>query len=145
MSVKTKLTEKMKEAMKARDMVALNTIRFLMSEVKKYEIDHGEQDDAGVGKIVLQQVKQVSESIAEYKKAERYDLVAQEEQKLAVLKEFQPIQLSEEEIKKIIRELKGEFKDIQIGPLIGKVKAKVGDSADGSVIAHLVKDEVKTT
>lgn len=144
MSVKTELTDKMKESMKARDMVALNTIRFLMSEIKKYEIDHGEQDDAGVGKIVLQQMKQVNESIAEYKKAGREDLVAQEEQKLAVLKEFQPEQLSEEEIKKTIKELMGESKDVQVGPLIGKVKAKVADAADGSVIARLVQETVKS-
>ena len=82
MSLSKQLIDEMKQAMKDGDKVKLAVVRFLRSEIKNYEIDHGEQDDAGVEKIVAKQVKQVKESIEEYQKAGRNDLVSEEEAKL---------------------------------------------------------------
>jgi len=139
MSLSQQLVNDMKQAMKDRDSVRLGTIRFLRSEIKNFEIDNGEQDDAGVGKIVVKQVKQIRESIEEYKKADREDLVADEEAKLKVLETYLPEQMSDDELKSVVSEVLAGLENPQIGPVIGQVMAKVQGKADGGRVAGLVK------
>ena len=139
MSLNQQLINDMKQAMRDGDKVRLGTIRFLRAEIKNFEIDHGEQDDAGVEKIVAKQVKQVKESISEYKKGGRDDLVSAEEAKLKILEEYLPEQLSDDEIKSIIDEVLSGNDEPQMGPVIGQVMAKVQGKADGGKVAQLVK------
>lgn len=139
MSLSQQLIDEMKQAMKAGDKVKLSVIRFLRSEIKNYEIDHGEQDDAGIEKIVAKQVKQVKESITEYKKAGRDDLVSEEEPKLKILEEYLPEQMSDEELQVVIDEVLSTMDNPEIGPAIGKVMGKVQGKADGSKVSALVR------
>jgi len=139
MSLSQQLIDDMKQAMKAGDKVKLSVIRFLRSEIKNYEIDHGEQDDAGIEKIVAKQVKQVKESITEYKKAGRDDLVSEEEPKLKILEEYLPEQMSDEELQVVIDEVLSTMDNPEIGPAIGKVMGKVQGKADGSKVSALVR------
>ena len=139
MSLSQQLIDDMKQAMKAGDKVKLSVIRFLRSEIKNYEIDHGEQDDAGIEKIVAKQVKQVKESITEYKKAGRDDLVSEEEPKLKILEEYLPEQMSDEELQVVIDEVLSTMDNPEIGPAIGQVMGKVQGKADGSKVSALVR------
>lgn len=139
MSLKQQLTEEMKQAMRDRNSLKLNTIRFLLSEIKNVEIDDGEQDDAGVQKIVMRQIKAIKDAVEDFKKAGRTEIVDEEMQKVAVLEAFLPAQLSDEELLKIAQEVKAETGIDQMGQLIGAVKAKVGDAADGKRVADAVK------
>jgi len=139
MSFSQQLIDDMKQAMKAGDKVKLSVIRFLRSEIKNYEIDHGEQDDAGIEKIVAKQVKQVKESIAEYQKAGRDDLVSEEEPKLKILEEYLPEQMSDEELQVVIDEVLSTMDNPEIGPAIGQVMGKVQGKADGSKVSALVR------
>lgn len=139
MSFSQQLIDDMKQAMKAGDKVKLSVIRFLRSEIKNYEIDHGEQDDAGIEKIVAKQVKQVKESITEYKKAGRDDLVSEEEPKLKILEEYLPEQMSDEELQVVIDEVLSTMDNPEIGPAIGQVMGKVQGKADGSKVSALVR------
>ncbi len=139
MSLSQQLIDEMKQAMKAGDKVKLSVIRFLRSEIKNYEIDHGEQDDAGIEKIVAKQVKQVKESITEYKKAGRDDLVSEEEPKLKILEEYLPEQMSDEELQVVIDEVLSTMDNPEIGPAIGQVMGKVQGKADGSKVSALVR------
>lgn len=140
MSLAKQLIEDMKQAMKDRDKVKLGAIRFLRSQIKNYEIDHGEQDSAGVEKLIAKEVKQIKESITEYQKAGRDDLVEEEKAKLAVLEAYLPEQLSEEKIKEIVKEVIDGQENPQMGPVIGQVMAKVGTRADGGSVSALVKE-----
>lgn len=139
MSLGQKLIDDMKQAMKGGDKVRLSVIRFLRSAIKNFEIDHGEQDDAGIEKIVAKQVKQIKESIEEYQKANRDDLVSEEKAKLKVLEEYLPEQMSDEEILTIINEVLKGVENPQIGPIIGQVMGKVQSKADGNKVSQLVR------
>ena len=128
--------------MKDGDKVKLAVVRFLRSEIKNYEIDHGEQDDVGVEKIVAKQVKQVKESIEEYQKAGRSDLVSEEEAKLKFLEEYLPEQMSDEEIQVVIDEVLQGVDSPQMGPVIGQVMGKVQGKADGNKVSQLVRQSL---
>ncbi len=140
MSLKKQLIEEMKKAMKSGDKVRLGVVRMLRSQIKNVEINEGELDDAGVQKVVKQQVKQWKDALQDYVEAGREDLVEETEAKLAILQEYMPEQLSEEKIKEIITEVKQTSGVTEVGPLIGQVMAKVGDKADGSLVAKLVRE-----
>lgn len=143
MSLRTQLTEDMKQSMRDRNMIKLNSIRFLLSELKNFEIDNGEQDDAGIQKIIAKTVKQMEESVAEYQKAGREELVAEEQQKIDALKGYLPQQLSDEELASIVKSVMAEMPNPNMGQVISAVKAKVGGQADGGRIASLVKQHLQ--
>ena len=138
MSLQDQLFEEMKQAMKAHDQLKLDVIRLLRAKIKNVEIDRGEQDDAGVQKIVQQMIKQWKDAIIDYKKGNRDDLVQEAEAKVKLLTVYLPAQLSDDELKKIIEEVKTTTGLDQVGPLIGQVKQQVGNQADGRRVAQLV-------
>jgi uncharacterized protein YqeY len=140
MSLKDQLISDMKQAMRAGDKVKLDAIRFLRSEIKNYEIDHGQQDQAGLEKLVARQVGQIKESITQYSKGGREDLVQKEKEKLMVMQAYLPAQLGLEELKKIVATTVQSFSPDQVGPAIGKVMQKVQGKADGKIVASLVKE-----
>lgn len=141
MSLKQQLMEDMKSAMKARDMKTLGAIRFFLSELKNYEIDHGEQDDAGIEKLVSKQIKQMRDAIQDYKNGDRMDLAEEEEAKVKVIEKYLPEQMSDDELKSIVESVISQLGEgAQMGPVIGAVKAKVGNKADGGRVAGMVKE-----
>lgn len=139
MSLKMQLQEDMKNAMRARDAVALAAIRFFISELKNYEIDHGEQSDEGIQTLLQKQVKQAREAIAEFEKAGRTELVDEETAKVAILEKYLPQAISESEIEAALVALHQEQPNLALGNMIGAMKAKFGVAADGSVIARIAK------
>ncbi|MGD9129440.1 MAG: GatB/YqeY domain-containing protein [Candidatus Woesebacteria bacterium] len=138
MPLKQTLMNDMKQAMKARDSKTLGVLRLLLSELKNVEIDHGEQDDAGVERIIRRMVKQWREAIEEYKKGNREDLVTEAKEKITVLEKYLPKQMSDEELKKIVETVIAATDSKQAGPLIGQVMAKVKGQADGKRVAAMV-------
>lgn len=139
MSIKLKLTEDMKQAMRDRDRLKLDTIRFLLAEIKNTEIDQGELSDDSILQLISRQIKQIKETLADYEKAGNTEVVTEEEAKVAVLEDYLPAQLSDEELKTVIDEVKSSMPDANVGQIIGAVKAKAGASADGGRIASLVR------
>ncbi len=125
--------------MRARDMVRLNTIRFLQAEIRNVEIDHGEQDDAGIIKIIARQIKQIREGLAEYEKAGRADLVTEEQQKLSVLESYQPQQLTDDQIREIVTTVRAAHPELAQGQLIGMVMKEVQGNADGQRVSQVVQ------
>ena len=138
MSLQDQLLENMKQAMRDKDEVKLGTIRMLRAKIKNQEIDLGPLDDEQVQKLAQQTIKQWQDAIHDYKKGDRQDLVEEAEQKIEILQEYLPQQLSDEELAEIINQIKEETGLDQVGPIIGKVKQKVGNQAEGSRIAKLV-------
>lgn len=140
MTLKQQLTEDMKTAMKGHDSVSLNAIRFLQAEIRNVEIDHGEQDDAGVQKIIARQIKQMKDAIGDYQKGGRADLVEQEEAKVAVLARYQPQQLTDDELRSIIEQVKADNPGVNQGQLIGLVLKQAAGRADGSRVSQLLNE-----
>lgn len=99
MSLKARISEDMKSAMKARETERLAAIRLLMAAIKQKEVDERvELDDAGITAVVDKMLKQRRDSITQYEAANRQDLADKEKAEMAVLSAYLPQQLSAEEI-----------------------------------------------
>jgi uncharacterized protein YqeY len=102
MALTQQLMEDMKQAMRDRDKLKLDAIRFLRAEIQKVEIDGGTQTDEGILKIIRRQIKQMQESVEQYVAGAREDLATQEKAKIDVLEAYLPTQLSDDELKTVV-------------------------------------------
>jgi uncharacterized protein YqeY len=139
MSLKDQLMEEMKNAMRARDSVRLGVIRFLRSEIKNIEIDHGEQSDSDILKIIARQVKSMKDANSEYAKADRQDLVEDNNTKIVILEEYLPKQLSDEKLEKVVQSVIDSAEEKHMGKIIGQVVKQVEGKADGGRISQMVR------
>lgn len=143
MSIKQKLNDDLKIAMKANDIFKRDTIRLLNSALKQVEVDKRiELSDEEIIKILLNAKKQRLDSIEAYKKANRDDLVQKEEGELEIILQYLPKQLSDEELKakieEIIKSLNANgIKDL--GKVMGAAK-ELAKFADGSRISKIAKE-----
>ena len=145
MSLQKQVMEKLKEAMKAKDTVALQALRSVKSAFLLAKTETGSQEELTEEqeiKIIQKQVKQRKDSAAIFVKQEREDLAAPELAELAVLEQFLPEALSEEEIEGVvittIEETGAEgMKDM--GKVMGIVSKELAGQADGKTISSLVK------
>lgn len=143
MSLKEKLQEDLKSSMKNKDQVRKSVVTLVRAAIKQYEVDNREElDDEGVMNIISKQLKQRNDSLAEFEKAGREDLIEETKSEIQVLKEYLPQQLSDEELEKIVLETISEvgatsMKDM--GKIMGTIKPKVAGRADGRRINELVK------
>jgi uncharacterized protein YqeY len=141
MSIKIQLTENMKQAMRDKDRLKLDVIRFLLAEIKNNEIDRGELSDEQIFQLISKQIKQIKEVVADYQKVGNTEVAENEQKKVAILEAYLPAQMSEAEILAIIAQAKIDLPDANMGQLIGAVKQKVGALADGGTIAELIKKQ----
>ena len=141
MSLKEQLTEDMKTAMKAKEegKQRLAVIRMVRSAIRQQEIDgNGKQalDDEGVIAIISKEVKMRKDSLEEFKKGDRQDLVAQ-------LMPYLPQQLSEEEIRTFVKEAvekSGASSQKDMGKVMGLLMPKVKGRADGKLVNSIVRE-----
>ena len=145
MSLQTQVMDKMKEAMKAKDTIALQALRAVKSAFLLAKTASGVQEEiteAQEIKIIQKQVKQRKDSAAIFIKQSREDLAAPELAEIAVLEQFLPEALSEEQIEKVVAEtiLKlGASGMKDMGKVMGVVSSALSGQADGKVISTLVK------
>lgn len=140
------LNQDMKVAMKAKDKEKLLTIRMLKSALQTEQINKGEElTEEDELTVLSREKKQRVESLNEFKAAGRDDLVIKLEKELEVVDHYLPAQLSEEEVRAIVKETIEEtnassMKDMGkvMGPLMPKVKGK----ADGNLVSSIVKEEL---
>ena len=149
MPLKDRLDEDLKSAMRAQDALRRNVLRSLRSEVHNEEIAQQkplEDDDSIVG-VISRQVRQRRESIAEFRKGNRDDLVQREESELAVLLEYLPQQFTPDEIADMARDAINEVGARgpgDKGKVMGRLMPKVRGRADGSVVNELVTAILET-
>jgi uncharacterized protein YqeY len=136
----------MKEAMKAKQVERLSTIRQLRSAIKNKEIDlQQELDDAAVINVIGTQVKQRRESAQMYRANERSELADKEEAELAVLLGYLPTQLGEAELREIVAAVIAETGAISIkelGKVMPQVIARTKGMADGKLVSQLVREQL---
>ncbi|MBR4861315.1 MAG: GatB/YqeY domain-containing protein [Firmicutes bacterium] len=145
MTLKEQLMADFKEAMKAKDEVAKNTISFARAAVKQYEVDNREElDDAGIIAILAKQVKMRKDALADFEKAGRTDLVESYNAEIEILSRYLPEQLSEDKLREIVAEVAAglgiEGGKQNMGKLMGPVMAKVKGLADGNAVKKVVQE-----
>lgn len=139
MSLKQQVMEDMKTALKERQADVLETLRYLLAQIKNVEIDLGEQSDEGVIGIIHKQVKEIREALSEFERGGRADLVESERKKLAVLERYLPSPLTAIELEATVKEVVDALTEKSLGPAIQAVRAKVAGRAQGGDIAAAVK------
>ena len=144
MSLQKQVMDKLKEAMKAKDTVALTALRALKSAfmLANTETGGGEISEADELKIIQKQVKQRKDSAAVFSEQGREDLAAPELAEAIVLEQFLPEALSDEEIEKVVKEVitnVGAEGMKNMGKVMGLVSKKLAGQADGKTISTLVK------
>ena len=146
MSLKEKLTADMKEAMKAREegRQRLGVIRMVRGAIRQQEIDgQKELDDDAVLAVISKEVKQRRDSIEEFKKGGREDLVAQNEAEIAVLMSYLPQQMAEGEIRKLVQDAiaaTGASSPKEMGKVMKELMPKVKGRADGKLVNQIVRE-----
>ena len=143
MTLKERITEDMKTAMRSGEKDRLGVIRLLQAAIKQREVDERiTLDDAQVTSVLEKMIKQRKESVVAFEKGARADLVAKENAEIAVLQPYLPAQLSDAELDAIISEAIGStgaasIKDM--GKVMGVVKSKAAGKADMGAVGARIK------
>jgi len=146
MTLKEKLTADLKEAMKQGDAVRKETIRALRGAIRNAEIDRGrELTDAETLDVIARQAKQRRDSIEQYRKGNRPDLVEQEQRELAVIEAYLPRQLTDDEIAARVDAVIAELgvTDMKgMGAVMKRLTAELKGQADGKRISQVVRQRL---
>ena len=139
--IKDEIQKAIVAAQKEKKELDLRALRFVMSQIKYDEINkQRELTDEEVISVLQKEVKKRNEM---FRKANRLDLVADEEKQLSIIQKYLPKAITEEELSKIVTEVLSETADhSNIGKLIGLVLAKVKGNADGAVVVRLVNQKI---
>ena len=143
MALKEKLMDDLKTAMKEKDAVKKSVITLIRSAVKQYEVDNRvEADDEKVIEFISKQLKQRKDSLEEFKKAQRDDLVEQTGKEIEIITEYLPKQLEKEEVEKIVAETIQEIQASSLkdmGKLMSAVMPKLKGKADGKLVNEIAR------
>lgn len=146
MSLKARITEDMKAAMRGGDKRRLGVIRLIQSAIKQREVDERvELDDAQVIVTLDKMLKQRRDSIEQYQKASREDLAEQEAFEIGVIQEYMPAALSEAEIDALVDEAiaaTGASSMRDMGAVMGRLKPKLQGRADMGEISKRIKSRL---
>ena len=148
MTMQTRLNDDMKQAMRDRDVLRRDVIRYLRSEVKNQEIrDQKELDDAGVIQVLSRQAQQRRDSIEAYRDADRQDLVDKEESELSVIMAYLPQQMTQEEIAALVHQVVAEVGasgPADMGKVMGAIMPQVRGKAEGREVNAIVQQTLRS-
>lgn len=142
-TLKDRITEDMKAAMRAKDSVRLGTIRLIQAAIKQREVDERiTLDDDQVTAVLTTMLKQRKDSISQFESAGRQDLADKEKAEVEIINAYMPEQLSEEEVDGIIKEVIAETgaqgpKDM--GKVMGSIKPRLQGRADMGQVSQKIK------
>ena len=143
MSLKERITEDMKAAMRAGEKERLGTVRMILAAIKQREVDERVNlDDAQVLAVLDKMVKQRKESVAQFATGGRADLVAKEQAEIALLQQYMPAQLSAAEIESLISKAiasTGASSMKDMGKVMGALKSELAGRADMSAVSARIK------
>ncbi|HBY89157.1 MAG: GatB/YqeY domain-containing protein [Ruoffia tabacinasalis] len=144
MSLTERINQDVKQAMKARDKETLKVLRMLKSALQMEQLEHSEPlNEEQEITIISRELKQRKDSLAEFEKAGRQDLVDEVTDEIVVVERYLPKQLSEEEIevevRKVMDELNATSKS-DFGKVMGKAMANLKGKADGNLVKEVTKN-----
>tara|TARA_B100001989_G_C24505261_1_gene447171 strand:+ start:116 stop:517 length:402 start_codon:yes stop_codon:yes gene_type:complete len=132
--------------MLSKDNVTRDTLRMLISEIKRYEIDNRvEADDSVVLATLKKMIKQRKDSIEQFEKGGRSDLSKIEKDELLILDKYMPEMMSEEAIDELVTKTISEVGATgpqDMGKVMGHLKGSIGDSADMGLVSKIVKEKL---
>ena len=142
--LKEKLMEDLKNSMKEKNVLRKNVIQMVRAAILQIEKDKGiEVDDNKILEIIAKEVKTRNDSLEDFQKGGREDLVEQAKQEIAILSEYLPKQLTKEELKEKIMNIINEIGVTSIkdmGAVMKEAKAQIGTAADGKSINEVVRE-----
>jgi uncharacterized protein YqeY len=142
-SLKEQITEAMKDAMRSKEKERLGTIRLILSEVKRIEVDERiDIDDARLLAVLDKMVKQRRDSISQFEQAGRQELADKEQTEIVVIQDFLPQPLSEEELAAMIDDTiasVGAESMKDMGKVMGIIKPQIQGRADAGVVSGMIK------
>lgn len=148
MKIKDKIQEDLKTAMKERDQTRIDTLRSVLSAFtyKKDSLRKAELTDEEELEVLVKQVKQRNDSIAEFSKAGRNELVEKEAKEKDILGQYLPAQKSKEEVRQMIKEIIAGLDAAQRNPgnVMKTAMPKLKGLADGNLVKELVSEELKS-
>lgn len=141
--LKEKLLEDLKNSMKDKNIIRKNVVQMVRASILQVEKDKQiELDDNKIIEVIAKEAKKRKDSLADYEKAGREDLISQIKEEISILEEYLPKQLSAEEleakVKEIIEEV-GATSMKDMGNVMKAAKEKIGVAADGRAINEMVK------
>lgn len=143
MSLKSRLTEDMKSALKAGEKDRLKVVRLVLADIKRVEIDSRQElDDVGILTVMEKAIKQRRDSIKQFTEGGRDDLSAIEQAELEVIQTYLPEQLSDDELVALVDEIiaaTGAENIRDMGKVMGMIKSKAAGKADMGSVGALVK------
>ena len=147
MSLKDRIQQDMKEAMRAKEKSRLATIRLILAAIKQREVDERiELDDTQVIAVLDKMTKQRRESISQFEQAGRDDLVAQENAELEIIQPYLPEALGEDELNALIdaaMQATGASSIRDMGKVMGQLKPKIQGRADMGAVSALIKSRLQ--
>lgn len=146
--MKNKILEDLKAAMKAQDKEKLSVVRMVKGAIQMEELNkkHELSDDEVIA-IISKQIKSRKEAIVEFQKANRNDLVEQNEKEIEILNTYMPEQLTEEEINKVINEAFAKINptsERDMGKVIGSISPILKGKADMGYVSKIVKERLSS-
>ncbi|MBA2648639.1 MAG: GatB/YqeY domain-containing protein [Legionella sp.] len=146
MTIKERINEDIKNAMRAKDKNLLTTLRLITAAIKQIEVDERiEVDESRLLIILDKMTKQRKESILQYEKANRADLVSQEKYELNLIAQYLPEPLSQAEIETCIKDAivdTGATKMADMGKVMGHIKSTLQGRADMTQVSALIKSKL---
>ncbi|MBP9771041.1 GatB/YqeY domain-containing protein [Candidatus Gracilibacteria bacterium] len=144
MSLKDQIQKDLIENMKAKNEAAVGAIRMLKTAIMKFETagEAKTANDEEIIQLVNKEIKQRKDSIEQFEKGNRPELAAKEKAEMAFLEKYMPAQMSEDEIKAVIKEgmaATGASTKADLGKLMGAIMPKVKGKADGGLVNRLVQ------
>ena len=144
MDIKTQLTDAMKEAMRAHDEVRKRTVRMALAAVKQVEVDKRTTlDDAAVIPLLQKEIKNRREAVEEARKANRVDLISENEAEIKVLEAFLPKAMSADELRTLAQNAiieAGASTQTDMGKVMKVLMPKVAGRAAGDQVSSMVKE-----
>ena len=145
--MKERISQDIKKAMKAKEVLRLSTLRMALADFQKKEKEKGEpvKDEEAI-QIIQSMIRKRKDSVEQYRKAGREELAQKEGQEITILNEYLPEQMSEEQVRdlaiKTISEL-GVTGPKEMGRVIGSLVKQLSGRADGGTISRIVKEELQ--
>jgi uncharacterized protein YqeY len=147
--LKQKLKDELKQSMLDKDSTKTSTLRMVLSAIGYYEIQKGgagyEATDEDILAVIQKEVKQHKDSIDQFEKAGRQELVEKEKRELEILNVYLPEQMGEEEIRKLVTEAINQTSAssmADMGKVMGALMPKTKGKADGGEVSKIVKEEL---
>ena len=145
--MKDRISQDIKQAMKAKDVLRLSTLRMILADLQRKEKEKGEPvDEPAAVQILQSMVRKRKEAIEQFRKGGREDLADKEQQEIKIVEQYLPEQLSEDKIRRqaeaVISEL-GVRGPREMGKVMGVLVKKIAGRADGGTVSRIVKDALQ--